>query len=190
MYKQPLFCVAALNRLIHNRQKSLLERANFLIIDGEENELQVLQSLLYLCKAVWLIDHEDCEMIPEYFEITWTGPQIAGVQEVFPGYRWQKRWPKYYMESRPLTQEECDLIDKVSFVCSKMHSQFALFHYFDNKKELYSQTKSNGLRTITTNNMRLWLSNPKNRQMLVHFALWGFREKEGIEKWANSWQPF
>lgn len=175
MYNQPLICIAAFNRIIRNRQ--IMERRGFVIVDGHEDEWQVLQDLLYICKALWLRDHETCEMIPENFVTSWAGPQVPGLAACFPGWKWQKRWPKFYMESRQLTEEECTLIDRVCLVYSQTHSQSALFEYVLREAGLRHQMQKSGLHVITADMMKLFLSNAKNRQELELFALWGLNPK-------------
>lgn len=185
MYTQPLMCVAAANRIIRKRQE--LERPCFVIVDGHENELQVIQNLLYICKKLWLQNHTTCEMIPENFQITWEGPKIMGLRNYFPGYTWQKRWPKYYLETRQLTQEECELIDQVVKVYNRVHSQRALFEYTRRGNGLLKQTQRAGLHVITTDMIKLYISNSKNQQELELFALWGLNPKwKELARWGSK----
>lgn len=184
MHNQPLICIAAANRIIRKRQEC--ERPRFVIVDGHENELQVIQNLLYICKKLWLRNHRTCEMIPENFQVTWEGPKIIGLHNCFPGYTWQKRWPKYYLETRQLTEEECELIDRVVRVYNRVHSQAALFDYARRDEGLLKQTQKAGLHIITTDMMKLYMLSSKNKQELELFALWGLNPKwEELKKCLN-----
>ena len=84
---QPLVCVAAANRIA----AKLLEcrPTQYIVIDGQEDEVKRIRALLFLCKFMWLTNHETCDMIPENFVVSFNGPSIVGLHNIYQGYRWE-----------------------------------------------------------------------------------------------------
>ena len=187
MNNQPLVCVAAAN---HIAAQLRTKPTQFIVIDGRDqnDEFKKLNALLYLCKMAWLLEHNTCEMIPEDFVLSLNGPRIPGLRNIFPGHRWELRHPRYYLEPRQLTEEEKALIDRVVLVAS-LWSDYVLYDFIERADELYRSAY--GLPVITTERMKLHLSNSQNKDKVYYVAMWGLRpEEEGVTLWRKRKAPF
>ena len=183
MNNQPLVCVAAANRIAAQLRT---KPTHFIIVDARDqnDEFKKLNALLYLCKMTWLLEHNTCEMIPEDFVLSFSGPRIPGLRNIFPGHRWELRHPRYYLEQRQLTEEEKALIDRVVLVAS-LGSDYVLYDFIERTDELYRSTY--GLPIITTERMKLHLSNSQNKDKVYYMAMWGLRpEEEGAALWRKT----
>jgi hypothetical protein len=187
MSNQPLICIAAANRIAAQLRTKTTQ---FVIIDAYEqnNELKKLNTLLYLCKMAWLVEHNICEMIPESFELSVSGPCIPGLENIFSGHRSELRQPRYYLEKRQLTEKEKALIDRVVLVAS-LWSDYALYDFIERADGLYRNAY--GFPIITTERMKLHLSNSQNKDNVYYMAIWGLRpEEEGVALWRKTKVPF
>lgn len=72
-----------------------------------------VQRLLYLCKLLWLADHDTCEMIPEDFVAWPTGAVIPKLYDYISVYQDGDMCPLRVETTKSLTEEEEYLINAV-----------------------------------------------------------------------------
>lgn len=123
-----------------------------------------IQSILYLCKLLWLADYDTCEMIPEDFEIWPTGPIIKELydkgEDINP-----------FPVTARLTEEERETINKVVDNTINKSTE-SIIEFITREGSLWNQLYDDGkglYRKISERVIHGYMQDENNQKAIIEF---------------------
>lgn len=180
-----LGCVLAVNRII-NRTNAYNE---YLLSIGEVGAILQLtgkrvQRLLYVCKLLWLAEHDTCEMIPEDFEVWHNGAVIPKLYDYILIFQEGRMLPILAKTSKELTAEEKNLINAV--VDSTMYKGTeSIIDFIMADDGLWASIYKDGSgynKKISQKEMREFMKQEINQNRIVEFITSKDEAQENIKK--------
>lgn len=106
-----LVCLSVANRII-DRNNAYNDWRAGKKMDQVVMSLKRLQDIIYFIQVIWISANKTCDMIPEEFACWPQGPMMEGLYDFWQPYENITKTFKFY-ETRPLTETECIIVDRV-----------------------------------------------------------------------------